>query len=90
MMLKAGSKRRRTTNEIKEEKEEARLRQTDVETKLASLAAMQEEVARLMAQAEAIQSASDILNDLASKRKIFINDVGDVLIPGQDDPAMFE
>jgi hypothetical protein len=40
MMLKVGSKRRRTTNEIKEEKEEARVRQTDVEAKLASLAAM--------------------------------------------------
>jgi hypothetical protein len=82
MMLKVGSKRRRTTNEITEEKEEARVRQTDIETKLASLAAMQEEVARLKQQSEANQSASDILNDLASKQKIFINNVGDVLIPG--------
>jgi hypothetical protein len=54
------------------------------------MAAMQEEVARLTAQAEANQSASDILNDLASKRKIVINSVGDVLVPGIDDPALFE
>ena len=89
MMLKVGSKRRRTTAQIKEEKDEAVVRQTDVETKLASLAAMQEEVARLTAQAEANQSASEILNDLASKQKIFINNVGDVLIPGVDDSALF-
>jgi hypothetical protein len=40
MMLKVGSKRRRTKTQIEEEKEEARAKQTDVETKLASLAAM--------------------------------------------------
>jgi uncharacterized protein YgbK (DUF1537 family) len=90
MMLKVGSKRRRTQTQIEEEKQEAMVKQIDVEAKLASLAAMQEEVARLKVQAESNQSASDILNDLASKQKIFINNVGDVLIPGIDDPALFE
>jgi hypothetical protein len=90
MMLKVGSKRRRTQTQIEEEKQEAMVKQIDVEAKLASLAAMQEEVARLKVQAESNQSASDILNDLASKQKIFINNVGDVLIPGIDDPALFK
>jgi hypothetical protein len=51
---------------------------------------MQEEVARLTALAESNQSASDILNDLASKQKIVINAIGDVLVPGVDDPSLFE
>ena len=89
-MLKIGSKRRRTTTQIEDEKEEARLKQADVEAKLASMAAMQEEVARLTARAEQNQSASDILNDLARKQKIVINSIGDVLVPGVDDPALFE
>ena len=37
-MLKIGSKRRRTRTEIEEEKEEARLKQLDIEAKLAKLA----------------------------------------------------
>ena len=90
MMLKVGSKRRRTQTQIEEEKQEVMVKQIDVETKLASFEAMKEDVARLKVQAESNQSASDILNDLASKQKIFINNVGDVLIPGVDDPALFE
>ena len=39
-MLKIGSKRRRTKTEIEEEKEEARLREVDIQEKLAMLAQM--------------------------------------------------
>ena len=36
-MLRVGQKRRRTTGEIKQEKEEARLKQLDIEAKLLEL-----------------------------------------------------
>ena len=51
-MLKVGSKRRRTKTEIEEEKKEAELKQAAIEDKLASYAAMEEEVARLKAESE--------------------------------------
>ena len=85
-MLKIGSKRRRTRTEIEEEKEEARLRELDIQEKLAALAQMQVDFADLKARADQNQAANDVMQDLASKKKILFNSQGDVYIPGIDDP----
>ena len=43
-MLKIGSKRRRTKAQVKADKEEAALREQDIQTKLARLAATEEKL----------------------------------------------
>ena len=46
---------------------------------------MQAEYTQLKAKADQHQAAHDVMQDLASKKKIAFNSQGDVYIPGIDD-----
>ena len=84
-MLRCGQKRRRTKAEITEEKEEADLKQQAIEEKLEKYDALMQAHNEAKQQAQSNQAASDILKDLASKKKIHISKEGDVLVPGIDE-----
>jgi len=73
-MLRAGQKRRRTTSEIQEEKKVALSRQAAIEAKLATMDLLKANNDQLRAEADNHRNSTNILNDLASKKKIRVND----------------
>ena len=77
-MLKIGTKRRRTQAQIKAEKEEARLREQDLQEKLARMAELQQKEAdydRMLAQHE---EASGVLSKLHAEGLIDVDDNGKI------------
>ena len=66
-MLKAGSKRRRTTAQIKAEKEAKETQEQEVAAKLAMFDSLKAENQQLHAQSQNNQGAADILGDLMQK-----------------------
>ena len=84
-MLRTGQKRRRTTGEINQEQEEARLKQQDIEKKLRQYEELKVANEHLRNEAEGHRNSTNILNDLASKKKIRVSSSGEVLIPGIDE-----
>ena len=63
-MLKIGSKRRRTKAQVKTDKEEALLREQDIQAKLARLAAAEEKLIRLEQMAEENERAQAVVGEL--------------------------
>ena len=84
-MLRVGQKRRRTTGEIKQQKEEARLKQADIEAKLQQFEELKQNQSDLQQEAQRHQQSSAILHDLQSKGKIRVSSGGEVLVPGIDE-----
>ncbi len=72
-MLRCGQKRRRTTGEIKDEKEKAHLKQKDIEKKLKQLEELKASNDQLRQEADGHRNSTNILNDLASKKKIHVS-----------------
>ena len=66
-MLKAGTKRRRTKQQIKDEKEEAQRRELEIQQKLAAAEDMAVQFQGLQRSAENNQNAHDILCNLIEK-----------------------
>ena len=75
-MLRTGQKRRRTTGEIKQEKEEALLKQQDIEAKIRKYEELKMINEQLRAEATNHRNSTNILNDLASKKKIHVSREG--------------
>ena len=80
-MLKLGTKRRRTTNQVKAQKEEARLKEESVAQKLAQFAQLQRELEEARALAQNNKNAADILNDLYSQGHVVAGPDGSVTVP---------
>ena len=84
-MLRVGQKRRRTKTEIAGEKEEARIREEEIQQKLQQLEQLKQQAVLLQRELESHKSSTDILNDLQSKNKIKLGNDGQVIITGIDD-----
>ena len=83
-MLRCGQKRRRTTGEIKAEKEEAQRKQKEIEKKLKLFEELKSSNDQLRQEADNHRNSTNILNDLASKQKIRVSQTGEVFVPGVD------
>ena len=75
-MLRAGQKRRRTTGEIRQEKEEAEAKQHEIETKIRKYEELKMTNDQLRAEAANHRNSTKILEDLHSKKKIHVNSEG--------------
>ena len=69
-MLKAGIKRRRTQQEIQEEKEELELREQDTQAKLAQFEELQRKYNEAKQEAENGKSATIILSEMINKERL--------------------
>ena len=68
--------RRRTTQQIKDEKEEAELKKADTEAKLARMEALMQRCQELEEKANDNESANLILRDMISKNEVVVDDQG--------------
>jgi len=75
-MLKAGSKRRRTTAEIKAEKEAALLKEQEIQAKLAQYDAMKAKAEALEAKIGEHEGAALIVNDLVARGLAVVDNEG--------------
>ena len=73
-MLKVGTKRRRTTKQVKADKEEAAIREVGNQEK-------QDKIAHLEELAENNQTAANILTDLVQKGIAVLDKNGEIQIP---------
>lgn len=83
-MLRVGQKRRRTTGEVKQAQEDSISKQKEIEAKLRKYEELKVINEHLRAEAANHRNSTDILNDLHSKKKIHVNQEGEVLVPGFD------
>ena len=89
-LLKVGTKRRRTRQEILDEKEEARLKEESIEEKLAALEGLALRCARSEAKAKENESANDILKSFLDKGMAVIGDDGVWIVnPNLQAPMQF-
>ena len=77
-MLKSGSKRRRTKAQVKAEKEEALLRDIDIQEKLARLAEMEEKIKNFERMAAKNERAMAVMGELHAAGQIEIDDSGNI------------
>ena len=77
-MLKAGSKRRRTKAQVKAEKEEALLRDLDIQEKLARIADMEEKIKNFERMAAENERAMAVMGELHAAGQIEIDDSGNI------------
>ena len=77
-MLKSGSKRRRTKAQVKAEKEEALLRDIDIQEKLARLAEMEEKIKNFERMAAENERAMAVMGELHAAGQIEIDDSGNI------------
>ena len=77
-MLKTGSKRRRTQTQIKAEKEEARLREEDIQETLARYAEAQQKMADYDRMEAENNRANQVLNELHAEGLIDVGDDGKI------------
>ena len=77
-MLKAGSKRRRTKAQVKAEKEEALLRDLDIQEKLARIAEMEEKIKNFERMAAENERAMAVMGELHAAGQIEIDDSGNI------------
>ena len=83
-MLQAGRKRRRTHQEIVEQEAADLAEKAETKQKLEQYDALHQEYLRVSQIASDHALAKDLMEDLVSKRKIVIQDDGEVLVPGVD------
>ena len=79
-MLKAGIKRRRTTQQIKEQKEEESLRTLAIEDKLAKYEEMMAKFNAVKEEAENGRAASNVLSDMFNRGEVELDQNGTVKI----------
>ena len=77
-LLKVGSKRRRTQQEIQDQKEEAKLKQEGMEQKLAQINSLMQRCEEL--EAKNNDAADLILRDMISKGQVVMDENGNVTI----------
>ena len=77
-MLKIGSKRRRTQAQVKADKEEAMLREQDIQDRLARLQEVEAKLAEFDRMAAENQHAQDIISQLHAAGQVDIDDHGRV------------
>ena len=82
-MLKVGSKRRRTQTQIKQEKEEALLKQVDIATKLARLDQMEQELQAIKQSKARNEEAATILDKLVNDGVVNYDDNGQLTSPSK-------
>ena len=63
-MLRVGQKRRRTQKQIEQDKEEAELKQADIDAKLAKTARLEAQLQQMQQQASANQDAREVLDQM--------------------------
>ena len=79
-MLKAGTKRRRPVDEIKQDLENCLAPQKEIQAKLKELEQLKKEKADLKQQAESNLAANQILSNLLETGQVFLNDESSVSI----------
>ena len=84
-MLKIGTKRRRTKQEISEEQEEARIKEEAVESKLAKFDKMKEKVKELEGDVESNKAADVILRSMIKDGYVVMDADGNVTVPSAKD-----
>lgn len=77
-MLKAGSKRRRTKAQVKAEKEEAQLRDLEIQEKLARLAETEAKLEQFERMAAENEQAMAVMGELHAAGQIEIDDRGNI------------
>lgn len=77
-MLKAGSKRRRTKAQVRAEKEEAQLRDQDIQEKLARLAETEAKLEHFERMAFENEQAKAVVGELHAAGQIDIDDKGNI------------
>ena len=82
-MLKAGVKRRRTTQEINDQKEEEEIRQQSIEEKLARFEKLQQELNQARAEAENGKNATNILTEFINNGDLLQDQHGNVIAKPQ-------
>ena len=83
-MLKIGSKRRRTKQQIHDEKEAAAEEKAEIERKIAAYNSLKAEHEKLKAVAKNNDAAASILSDLISKRHVVQLGDGSCHVPSAD------
>ena len=81
--MKVGSKRRRTKQEILDQKSEALIKQQAIEEKLAKYDQLQQELQEAKQKAEANSNAREIVNEMLEQGYVEVNDDGQ-LQPSQN------
>ena len=79
-MLKAGTKRRRTHEEIQNHKEEEELRKQDTEDKLARFDELARNYEQLQHTVKVNEKAAGILNDMINRGEAELDDTGSVKV----------
>ena len=82
-MLKAGTKRRRTVKQIKDQKEEEALRQQSIEEKLVLFEQLQQKYNEAQQEAETGKRATQILGDMINKGEAEMDENGGVRVKPQ-------
>jgi hypothetical protein len=77
-MLKVGTKRRRTKAQVKADKEEAALREQDIQDKLARLAETEEKLRQYDQMAAENEHAKAVIGELAAAGQVDIDDRGNI------------
>ena len=80
-LLKVGTKRRRTRQEILDDKEEARIKEEGMQGKLAQIDSLTQRCAELEQKAKGNEAADLILRDMISKGQAVMDENGNVTIP---------
>ena len=83
-MLKIGSKRRRTTNEVKIEREQSKMKAVDLQAKLAELRNMDAQLAQQKKELDNGRAATNILNGLVETGQIKQRKDGTWSVPGAE------
>ena len=76
-----GTKRRRTTQEIKDQKEEAQLKEEETNAKLSQVEELMRRCQELEDRAKNNEAASTILTEMIGQGKAIMDDNGNVSIP---------
>ena len=86
-MLKVGSKRRRTKQQIADDKERADREKLDVEQKMAQYEALLAEKEKMEKLAKNNQGASDLLNGFIKEGSVWKDDAGNWVVTGAQGSA---
>ena len=75
-MLKVGSKRRRTKQECREEREQEEAKKAEVAAKLASFESMRQEMEAHKTRADGNQGAHEVVQDMINKGLVHLDENG--------------
>ena len=85
-MLKVGSKRRRTKQECREEREQEEVKKAEVAAKLASFDSLRQEMESHKARADGNQGAHEVVQDMLDKGIVHLDENGVFQYPGAGQP----